>query len=106
MKHQFQRPLNLPLPLQRVQLGESRQLRHGVIYFGIVLHGATAQGIYVLVDMMVAGRQSDVVPHDFRLGNLWQTGGLLPQQVPLQDRRGLGGRHIAPRHFMADAARH
>ncbi|MBA7690371.1 hypothetical protein ES703_98897 [subsurface metagenome] len=104
--HQSQGTLAARFQLPGMQSAESGQLRHGVIHLGVVLHGAAAQGIEVLVHVVVPGGQSDEVAHHLRLGDFRQLGRGLAQQVGGQYVGGFGWRDIGLRQVYSHPSRH
>ena len=76
---QFQRALGLFGRLHGVNAGESRLERHFIVDLGVVLHGATAQGIEMGVYGKIQLAQAGEILDHFRLRNLGQRQ-VVPQQ--------------------------
>ena len=101
LPHQLERALRHGLGRERVPRREARQPRHLLVDARVVLHGAGAERVHVLIDREVQARESREVTRDLDLGDLGPSRDLLAQER-WRDRDDRG--HVERRQRVADLA--
>ena len=74
-------PLHTLLILQRVQTAEGRMVGYLLVYLGVVLHGAAAQGVEARLYTEILIRHVGIVAHHIQFAHFGELGRSLAKQI-------------------------